>query len=94
MMGGTRDDMAPRPHPGWYGLFTRHQMPGAIRNGTRVVKVRTEAGDTHPVGSLATVLGSMGHPDVGIGYFVEWDARPRFAVLVVADKIAPAADRA
>lgn len=83
------DDMLPREHPGWFGMFTRHQMPGAIRNGTRVVKVRTEARDTHPVGSLATVLGSMGHPDVGIGYFVEWDARPRWAVFVIAWKIAP-----
>jgi hypothetical protein len=79
-----------REHPGYLGLFTRHQMADAIPNGTRVVKVRTDAGDAHPLGSLATVLGSMGHPKVGNGYFVEWDARPRWAVFVAGDKIAPA----
>jgi hypothetical protein len=84
------DDMQPRAHPGYFGLFTRHQLPDAILNGTRVVKVRSDPGDAHPIGSLATVLGSMGHPKIGNGYFLEWDAKPRWAVFVMGDKIAPA----
>jgi hypothetical protein len=61
---------------------------GAYKPGTRVRKVVTEPGDTHPVGSLATVLSAVGHPELGIAYFVEWDAHPKLAVLVVAPKIA------
>lgn len=77
----------PRVHAGYTGMFTRHQYDGAITNGTRVVKIQSEAGDAHPVGSLATVLGSVGHPGIGIGYFVEWDDQPRMAVFVAGVKI-------
>lgn len=79
-----------KAHPGWHGSFTRNQAPGAYPNGTRIVKVETEHGDTNPVGAMGTVLGSLQHPrypEMGIGYFIEWDRTPRCAVLVVAWKI-------
>lgn len=73
-------------YPGWVGMHTRDHAPGALPNGSRVRKVRTEAGDTHPIGSMATILGSVSDP-IGNGYFVEWDATPRHAVFVVETKI-------
>lgn len=78
-----------RIYPGWVGMHTRDEAPGGLPNGTRVRKVRVEAGDTHPIGSTATVLGSLHHPKVGGGYFVEWDATPRHAVFVISTKIEP-----
>lgn len=72
---------------GWYGSFTRARYPGAMANDTRVVKIETESGDIHPLGACATVLGSIGHPDVGVAYFVEWDEHPRVAALVTAYKV-------
>lgn len=76
-------------HDGWTGVFTRNQYEGArFRNETRIVKAAEEPGDTTPLGTLGTVLGSVGHPDLGAGYFVEWDNRPRHAVFVVEFKIA------
>lgn len=75
-------------HPGWVGLFTTDEYPGAYRNGTRVVKVRTEPDDFHPVGTRATVLGSFGHPSIPeIMYCVEWDPLPRVAVAVIGSKL-------
>ena len=80
----------PLEHPGYTGCFTRDRYPLAkFDNGQRVVKVKEEDGDTHPVGSCATVLGSIGHPDIGVGYFVEWDDLPRVAVFVVEWKLGP-----
>lgn len=76
-----------RDYPGWHGAHTRTEAPGALRNGTRVHKIATEDGDTHPVGSKATILGSVHVPERGYAYFVEWDDSPRYAVLVVAGKI-------
>jgi hypothetical protein len=80
-----------RDYPGWIGGHSREQVPGAIPNGTRVRKVKTEPVDTHPIGAEATVLGSIAieHPELGVAYFVEWDAKPKVAVLVVSWKIAP-----
>lgn len=76
-------------YPGWAGAHTRDQAPGAIPNGTRVRKLKDDPGDLHPIGSEATVLGSIHHLAVGYGYFVEWDASPRTAVFVVPWKIEP-----
>jgi hypothetical protein len=84
----------PIEHPGWFGLFTRDEYPGALRNGTRIVKVLTLPGDAHPVGTRGVVLGSMGHPEVGLGYFVEWETKTRVAVFVEANKIDAAPGRA
>lgn len=73
--------------PGWIGAFTRSEVLGAYRNGSRVVKVKAESGDAHPVGTMATVLGSVMHPSAGLAYFVEWDDTPRVATAVVSFKI-------
>lgn len=86
-LGKVLLDMA-TPRPGWLGGFTTMEAPGAYRNGTRIVKATSEDHDCHPNGSLGTVLGSVLHPDLGIAYFIEWDARPKCAVLVIAFKIA------
>lgn len=75
-------------YPGWVGLHTRSQARGAIPNGVRVRKISIERGDSHPVGSTATVLGSIFYPQIGYCYFVEWDAEPKAAVFVVGEKVA------
>ena len=80
--------------PGWIGAFTREQAAGALPNGTPIVKVQTENGDAHPVGTLGVVLGSFSHPEILDGqlfYFTEWTHKPRVAVAVVAWKIERAA---
>lgn len=79
------------------GFHVTTQAPGApIANGTRVRKVRTEPGDANPIGTEATVLGSLGPmpADAGehagtYGYFVEWDTMPGTAVFVIGEKIEP-----
>jgi hypothetical protein len=77
-----------RQESGWTGHFTRQQAPGALfANGSRVIKLKTETGDRNPAGTGATVLGSIYHPALGMGYFVEWDDKPRTAVFVVGWKI-------
>jgi hypothetical protein len=75
--------------PGWFGLFCRNQEPGCYPNGTRVVKLpHHDRNDAHKPGDKATVLGSISHPLVGVGYFVAWDDAPRLATFVIAAKIA------
>src|SRR5262249_17567539 len=80
----------PRHEDGWSGAFTREQAPQALfSNGTRVKKTKAEPCDTTPLGALATVLGSYYIPEKGVGYFVEWDDKPRVAVFVVGWKLGP-----
>lgn len=79
--------------PGYSGLHTRDQAPGAIPNGSRVRKVASDPGDTHQDGALARVLGSIHHPQVGFGYFVEWDSHPRAAVFVAGPRVASESNR-
>ena len=74
-------------HDGYRSAFTREQVPGAILNGTRIVKVKCEEGDTRLLGVKGAILGSVNHPPEGIGYFVEWDDAPKLAVFVIAWKI-------
>jgi hypothetical protein len=76
-----------RNHPGWTGLFTQERADGALPNNTRVRKINSEPGDTHKDGAEALVLGSIGHPEIGIGYFVEWETHPTHAVFVAAARI-------
>lgn len=81
-----------REYPGYIGVHTREQAPGALPNGARVVKVKTEPGDTHPIGAEATVLGSIKAPPevqhiAAYFYFVEWDAHPGIVVGVVSTKV-------
>jgi hypothetical protein len=73
---------------GWHGAFTRDQVPDAkFSNGARITKVQEEKGDSTPLGTEGTVLGSLGHPKFGVGYFVEWDDKPRYAVFVIEWKL-------
>lgn len=69
------------------GAHTTEQAEGAIPNGSRIRKAVMEEGDTHPIGALATVVGSVGplpfrQWDQVYGYFVEWDEMPGVAVFV------------
>lgn len=82
---------------GWLGGLTRNQAPGAYPNGSRIMKVGAEDGDSTPLGTGGTVLGSLDGSTLGFvnphgevirfGYFVEWDDRPRTAVFVCDWKI-------
>jgi hypothetical protein len=84
-------------HPGYTGRHTRGQAPGAIPNGTRIVKQNSEQGDSQLDGALGCVLGSIKtpagtkgkYPGVAYFYFVEWDALPRAAVGIISTKIMP-----
>lgn len=77
-----------RHEPGWQGHFTRADAPEARwRPGQRVNKARAEHGDRHIVGTKGTILGSVFVPELGAGYFVEWDPTPRVAIFVVEGKI-------
>lgn len=83
-----------REFPGYTGLHTHDQARGAIPNGTRVEKRASEPGDTHQDGAIATVLGSIYHPQVGYGYFVAWDTHPHEAVFVAGPKVRGAGEAA
>lgn len=73
---------------GWTGLHTTDQYPGAWPNGTRVRKIKSDPGDQHSDGTLATVIGSMGHPSLDqVIYCVEWDPLPRVAIAVIGSRI-------
>ena len=76
------------PHPGWRGVFTRARYPGAWPAGSEVVKANSEPGDSIADGTVGKVLGSIGHPDLGPGYFVEWAPAPRVAVFVRGTRLA------
>lgn len=78
-----------RHERGWLGAFTREQEPTALYpNGARIQKARSEPGDSTPLGTMGTVLGSVRDPDKAYcGYFVEWDNRKCVAVLVVEWKL-------
>jgi hypothetical protein len=74
--------------PGWFGHFTRQQATRArFSNGTVIRKVKEDPGDGTPLGTEGTVLGSIYHPTLGVGYFVEWANLPKTAVFVVGWKI-------
>lgn len=74
-------------HPGYSGHFTRQQAFGALPNGTRILKRRSKPSDAHPDGTPGTVLGSIGDPIQGIGYFVEWVPRRKMAVFIEGSRI-------
>lgn len=89
MAGHQFDALGLRYWPGYEGAFTRDQHPLAdIPNKARVVKISSDdPTDAHPPGALGVVLGSIGHPEVGVAYFVEWDDMPGRAVMVRQQKI-------
>jgi hypothetical protein len=75
-----------------YGLtqYTTDQAEGAIPNKTRIVKVKSEKGDTNPVGTRGVVIGSVSAELDGkpvIGYFVAWDHQPDVPVFCADFKI-------
>jgi hypothetical protein len=66
-----------RQEPRYQGVFTREQSSlASIPNNARICKNKFEKGDCHPIGAQGTVLGSIGVPDLGVLYFVEWDSSP------------------
>jgi hypothetical protein len=81
-----------RQRPGWAGAYTTRRAVGALPCGERVLKANSEPGDGTPDGQAGTVLGSVGGDALGgaVLYFVEWDGRPRVAVGVAGQKLAPA----
>ena len=79
-----------RMEDGWTGLFTRQDVLGAWKAGTRVAKVNGEPGDATANGTPGVVLGSIAHPDVHGGevfYFIEWADAPKVAVGCMARKL-------
>jgi hypothetical protein len=76
-----------REYVGWTGAYTTDQAKGAYANGTVVLKAMSELGDLVKNGARGRVLGSMHHPGMGYGYFVEWDQNPRVAVLVTEKRL-------
>lgn len=80
-------DPVVRPHIGWHGQFTTAQAEGALPNGTRIRKVRSEPNDANRDGATGRVLGSLAARGL-LGYFIEWDAMPRLAVFVASHRIA------
>jgi hypothetical protein len=58
-----------------------------FKNCARIKKVVMEDGDTHAIGAMGTILGSVGTLNIGVAYFVEFDDRPRHAALIVERKI-------
>lgn len=71
-------------------LFIPGEAEGAIPNGTEVVKVISEPGDSHSEGDTALVLSSHGPFDNvpgGYVYFVGWDDCPAIPVFIVGYKI-------
>ncbi len=86
-MTTTEQELGITTHPGYAGHFTRRQAVGALSNGTRVLKCNSRPGETYPDGTSGTVLGSIGDPGRGIGYFVEWDPHRKIAVFIEGTRI-------
>jgi hypothetical protein len=77
----------PQYHPGYDGAFSTGQAAGAIPNESRVWKTASRPGDTYPDGTPGTVMGSVGRPGVGIGYFVSFDPNPRQVVFMNGERL-------
>jgi hypothetical protein len=58
-----------------------------FHKGDRIHKVSMEPGDLHPLGATGTVRGSIGHPDIGYGYIIEWDDLPGVPVFTIKWKV-------
>lgn len=50
-------------------------------------KTASRPGETYPDGTPGTVMGSVGRPGVGIGYFVSFDPNPRQVVFMNGDRL-------
>jgi len=63
-----------------------------IKKGSKITKVMAEVGDRNPLGSLGTVVGSIGPFKVpGVtsmySYFIEWDRVPGIFVSCIESKV-------
>lgn len=75
-------------HPGYLTPFCNNQAEGAWENGSCVVKHGSDAGgDLTPDGIKGTILGSLKVPELGYGYFVEWENKPKMAIFCVEEKM-------
>ena len=73
---------------GYTGCLTRDEAPQAkFKNGARIKKTVNEKGDLTPVGTLGTVLGSIFYEPAGVGYFIEWDDKPKEAIFCIEARI-------
>ena len=81
--------MGLKSEQGYWGIFTRNEYPGALKNGTRIRKTNSEPNDHRNDGDAGTVIGSIGAPEVGVMYFIEWDQTPRVIIGVTAQKVIP-----
>lgn len=63
----------------------------AYPSGTRIIKVKTEKGDTRPVGALGIAWGVVHHKELKpLCYIVQWDDTPDLPTAVIDWKIARA----
>lgn len=81
----------PEEHPDWIGTFSRDEAPGAWKNESTVQKSVFLPGDSTPIGTLGTVLGSLGpiptEHGSEFGYFLEWSNAPHIAVFCRGSKL-------
>lgn len=80
-------------------VFTRNQVEGAIKNGTRIYKCVYEKGDAHLAMAEGVVIGSLPvPPEISLSnphtidpikyfYFIEWDDAPDMYIGVQDYKI-------
>lgn len=62
---------------------------GALRNGTRIQKIRSDPDDTHKDGDEGAVYGSMHVLGPIYFYYVKWDDMPHIPVGVASFRIKP-----
>lgn len=71
------------------GAFIEGEAEGAIPNGRRVRKARSEPGDGTPIGTKGTILSSVRDDSVSPWpfYFIEWDSRTGAPVGTIGWKV-------
>ena len=75
-------------------FFATNDCPAAKwKRRARVMKTNSEPDDAHPNGTLGNVIGSIGHPTLGVAYFVEWDTARGIHVLLAEKNLAEPASR-
>lgn len=73
---------------GFTGVLTRDEAPQAkFKNGARIKKTVSKRGDLTPLGTLGTILGSIFTGEGGVGYFIEWDDKPREVIFCIEGRI-------
>lgn len=62
--------------------------PDSLAPGARVEKIKSEPGDSQPIGARGTVIVALPEVrDMGVGYVIEWDQIPGIAALVIGWKV-------